>query len=417
MGSSNLTLKILAIGDSTSNIYLMKKFGKNIDIHIIDFPRKGVDKLTTSKDQIEYFDSLLISQQVKKINAIKNNFDLCIATPWAGARIAYLAGINYIMYFVGNDITTPPFSKDNKNYNYFEKYFYKKILNRAIVCIGPQQEYFIPLKKYRKDAIRLDRAFVDIEYFNEKISPIELKKEKFTFLSAQRFGTEKGIENIWEAIKFCKTDFEILQVKWFIEDSSRTVTEFNQLGEINKKLVDEMPKKVRFIPLIKREELGKYFVAADAIMGQMRGGHHQSGIERDAAYCKKPVLCFTDPNQTIIIDGEEIIPPFLPQSNNPQEIAKIIDKIVESKQFRDNLAEKQYEYIKKLCDPELVSKDWEKIFNNVLKNNKNLERNLSIFERLYNYIILRLEKKYIKKFREKNIQAWGKEEYERLIKE
>ncbi len=86
-------------------------------------------------------------------------------------------------------------------------------------------------------------------------------------------------------------------------------------------------------------------------------------------------------------------------------------------QFRDNLAIKEYEYIKKISDPELVSKDWENILVSVLKNNKNLERNLSIFERLYNYIILRLEKKYIKKFREKNIQAWGKEEYERLIRE
>ena len=50
-------MKILAIGDSTSNIYLMKKFAKNIEIHIIDFPKKGVDKTTTGKDGIEYFDS------------------------------------------------------------------------------------------------------------------------------------------------------------------------------------------------------------------------------------------------------------------------------------------------------------------------------------------------------------------------
>ena len=51
-----MTLKILAIGDSTSNIYLMKKFAKNIEIHLIDFPKKGVDKTTTGKDVIEFFD-------------------------------------------------------------------------------------------------------------------------------------------------------------------------------------------------------------------------------------------------------------------------------------------------------------------------------------------------------------------------
>ena len=70
-----MTLKILAIGDSTSNIYLMKKFAKNIEIHLIDFPKKGVDKTTTGKDGIEFFDSLKIADQVDKINSIKDNYD------------------------------------------------------------------------------------------------------------------------------------------------------------------------------------------------------------------------------------------------------------------------------------------------------------------------------------------------------
>jgi len=409
-----MKLKILVIGDSTSNMHSMKKFIKNIDIHIIDFPKKGVDKITTSKDQIEYFDSLLISNQVKKINEIKNDFDLCIAAPWAGARIAYLAGINYIMYFVGNDITTPPFSKDNKNYNYLEKYFYKQILDNAVACVAGTEEYFQPLKRIRKDAIRLDRNFVDTDIFNEKIKPCKLTKKKFTFLSAQRVGTEKGIEKIWEAIKFCKTDFEILQVKWFIEDT--TVQEFRELGEINQKLINEKPKKVRFIPLIKREELGEYFVGVDGIIGQMRAGV-QGGIEREAAFCKKPVICYTNTENLTIIDNEKIIPPFLPQSNEPEEIARIIDKVVESKEFREELAQKEYEYVKKISDPELVSKDWENIFDKILEKSKILDRKLSIFNKLENVIILTIEKIYIRKFREKNIKSWGKEEYERLTRD
>lgn len=406
-------MKILAIGDSTSNIYLMKKFNKNLEIHLIDFPKKGVDKTTTAKDGMEYFDSLLISKQVKKIKKIKDQYDLCIAVPWSGARIAYLAGINYVMYFVGNDITTPPFSKENKNHNYFEKRFYKKILDEAIACIAPMDEYFIPLKKYRKDAIRLDRMFVDTEIFNEKIKPKKIKKNKFTFLSAQRFGTEKGIEKIWKAVELCKTDFEVLQVKWFIEDT--TVQEFRELGEINQKLVNEKPKKVRFIPLIKREELGEYIVGVDGVIGQMRAGV-QGGIEREAAFCKKPVICYTNTENPTIIDDEKIIPPFLPQSNEPEEIARIIDKVVESKEFREELAQKEYEYAKKISDPELVSKDWENIFDKILKESKTLDRKLSIFNKLENFIILTIEKIYIKKFREKNIKVWGKKEYERLTR-
>ncbi|HET9010009.1 MAG TPA: glycosyltransferase [Nitrosarchaeum sp.] len=408
-----MKLKILAIGDSTSNIYLMKKFAKNIEVHLIDFPKKGVDKTTTGKDGIEYFDSLLISKQVEKIKKIKDRYDLCIAVPWAGARIAYLAGINYVMYFVGGDITDPPFAKENKNYNFFERYFYKKILDNAIACVAPMDEYYTPLKKYRKDAIRSDRIFVDTELFNEKIQPIEFKKEKFTFLSAQRFGLEKGMDKIWKAIELCKSDFELLQVKWFIEDT--TTEEFDELSSINKKLVDEKPDKVRFIPLIKRDELGRYFAGADAVMGQMRAGV-QGGIEREAAFCKKPVICYTDPKKPNIIDGEEIIPPFLPKSNEPQEIADIMDKIVESKQFRDDLAQKEYEYVKKISDPELVSRDWENIFVKVFEKSKTLDRKISILDRLLSFIILKIEKIYIKKFKEKNIGVWGKEEYEKLIR-
>ncbi|QLH10187.1 glycosyltransferase [Nitrosarchaeum sp. AC2] len=409
-----MKLKILAIGDSTSNIYLMKKFARNIEVHLIDFPKKGVDKTTTGKDGIEYFDSLLISKQVERIKKIKDNYDLCIAVPWAGTRIAYLAGINYIMYFVGGDITNPPFAKENKNYNFFEKNFYKKILDNAIACIAPMDEYYTPLKKYRKDAIRLDRIFVDTELFNEKIQPIEFKKEKFTFLSAQRFGLEKGMDKIWKAIELCKSDFEVLQVKWFIEDT--TTEKFDELSSINKKLIDEKSDRVRFIPLIKREELGRYFAGANAVMGQMRAGV-QGGIEREAAFCKKPVICYTDPKKPNIVDGEEIIPPFLPKSNEPQEIADIIDKIVESKQFRDDLAQKEYEYVKKISDPELVSKDWENIFVKVFEKSKTLDRKLSILDRFMSFIILKIEKIYIKKFREKNISTWGKEEYDRLIRD
>ena len=408
-----MKLKILAIGDIADNIYLMKKFAKNVEIHLISFPKQGVGKTTTSKDKMEYFDSLLISKQVEKIKKIKDEYDLCIALPWSGARVAYLAGINYIMYFVGGDITNPPFTKENKNYNFFERRFYKKIFDNASACIAPMDEYYTPLEKYRKDAIRLDRMFVDTEIFNEKIQPVKLEKKKFTFLSPQRFGLEKGIDKIWKAIELCKTDFEVLQVQWFIEDKT-TVSEFTKLNLINQKLVNDKPDKVKFIPLIKREEMGKYFIAVDAIMGQMRAGV-QGGIERDAAFCKKPVICFTDTTKPNIIDGEKVTPPFLPQSNEPEEIARIIDRVVESKEFRDDLAEKEYEYIKKLSDPELVSKDWENIFAKVFEKNKKLDRKLPILDRFVNFIFLSIEKLYIKKFKEKNIQVWGKEEYDRLI--
>ena len=405
-------MKILVIGDIANTRYLMKKFSMNVDIDIIDFPKKGVDIIKDAKEGITFFDSLLISKQVEQIKQIKDNYDLVIALPWTGARVAYLADIKYVLYFVGNDITTPPFEQSNKNYNFFEKKFYKKVLDNAILCIAPTIDLFEPLKKYRKDAIRLDRIYVDTEIFNENIKPNKFQKDKFTFLSAQRFSVEKGIDKIWEAIKLCETDFEVLQVKWFIEDT--TVEEFEKLGPINKRLVDEKPENVRFIKLMNRVDLAKYFASVDAIIGQMKTGS-LSGLEREAASCKKPVICYIDPKKTISLDGEEIIPPFLPNCNEPKRIAKIIDKIVQSKEFREELTEKEFLFIKKLCDPQLVAKDWEKILVYAHEKSKE-QKNKSSFDKILIKIILAIEKLYIKKFREKNIKTWGRVEFERLTK-
>ena len=412
-------IKVLAIGDSGDNLYLLKKFSKKLDIHIITFPRAGGDILTTSHDKIDLFDSLKISKQVKKINQIKNNFDLCIVMTWAGARIAYLANLNYVMYFSGGDITTPPFIKNPTlpylkepafRLNWIERSFYKKIFHNAIACIAPMDEYFIPLKKFRDDAIRMDRMFVDVNIFNNKIKPLEKTKKKFVFLSAQRFGIEKGFDIIFEALNKCKTDFEVWQIKWFIEGTAEE-------REINNKLLKKIPPQLKFIPLVKRDELAELFNLADAILGQMRSGC-QGGIERDAAYCKRPIICYTDKSKPMILDNKKIIPPFLPNSKDSDELAKLIDKIVESKEFRDELAEKEYEYIQKAASPDNVSKDWEDIFEKLILKYKSINHNSSkIIKKLENYMTTISEILFYNwKMKEKNIKVWGEKEYTKLMK-
>ncbi len=411
-------IRILAIGDTADNIASLKKFTKKSKIHHINFPQKQAGLLTCSSNDIEFFDSLLISKQVKKIREIKDGYDLCLVMSWAAARIAYLAGLNYIMYFVGDDITTPPFVKNPtvpylKNImfkrNFIERRFYKKVFDTAIACIAPTNEYYSHLKKYRKDAIRMDRIFVDTTLFNDKVQPIELSKTKFTFLSAQRIGLEKGFDVIWKALSLCKSDFEVLQVEWFIE---RTPEE----KETNKMLMEQVPAQIKFIPLIRRQDVSRYFMCADAILGQMRVGI-QGGIERDAAFCKRPVLCYTDPNKTAIIDGKEIIPPFLPQSNEPHEIAKIIDRVVELKDFREQLAENEHKYIKELCDPEKVAGDWENVFEGLLKKYKTINRKISTRNKIEGILAILAEKIiYVRTMRKKNISAWGESEYKRLMR-
>jgi len=422
-------MKILAIGDATNNFYMMQKYAKNFEIHLIDFPKKGVDIKAHSSpsDEVELFDSLLISKQVDKIKQIKDEFDLCIAKPWAGARIAYLAGLNYILYFTGSDIITPPFVKNPKhayggevteNFNFFERGFYRKVFDSAIACVTGTDDYHVKvLKKYRKDAIRIDRVCVDTEIFNKNVTKCDLQKKKFTFFAPQRLGLEKGYDVIWDAIKLCKSDFDFLQVKWFIESNrgGRTITDPSKLSKITMDLYENAPPQVKFIPLIDHKDLGKYFAACDAVIGEMRGGF-LPGIDREAAFCKKPVLSYSDPNNKITLDGKNIMSPFLPRSRSVRELANLIDKIVESKEFRDDLAAKEYEYIKNLSTPELVMRDWEAVFERFSKKYKTIDRKTSFYEKIVNYFGLSLERFYIKKFREKNIQARGEKEYELLTR-
>jgi len=409
-------MKILAIGDTADNIYILQKFAQKFEIHLINFPRKQ-DALKTQSGDVEFFDSLLISKQVKKIKQIKNSYDLCIVVSWAAARIAYLAGINYIMYFVGGDITTPPFIKNptlsyakepTHNFNFLERYFYKKVFDTSRLCITASDAYYNALKKHRDDGIRIDKVSVDTTLFNPNIKPINHTKNKFTFLSAQRIGKEKGFDKIWKAISLCKSDFEILQVEWFIEKTTEE-------KKFKQEIIETIPTQVKLIPLIDRKELGRYFIFADAILGNMRSGFPQ-GIERDAAYCKKPVIAYCDVNQPMMVNGGKVIPPFLPNSNDPKIIAETIDKLVTDEKFRNEIAEAEYEYIKKISSPEVVNDEWEKIFEKVIKKYKKINRKSQKLLPIENLISKILEKFiYVRKMKQRNMDAWGKEEYEKLF--
>ena len=412
-------MKILAIGDTADDYYTLKKFTERSEIHLIDFPKQGVAKTTNIPTGREYFDSLLISKQVKKIKTIKDDYDLCIVLSWSAARVAYLSGINYIMYFVGSDIGNPPFVKNNipiytdfkkplPNLNWVERSFYRKVFDTAIAHVASNFQ-FLFLKKYKPNAIRLDRIFVDTTLFNDKIKPINRPKKKFTFLMLGRIGKAKGVDIIWEALKLCKTDFEVLQVEWFMQ---RTEEEKKD----NEILIKNMPKQVKLIPLIKREELGRHIVWSDAIMGQISG--ITGAVERDSAFCKKVVIHYVDTSKPSLIDGNEIIPPFEPKSKDPHVIAELIDKVVTSKEYREKLIQEQYDYIKKLSDPDVVIKDWENLFEKMIKKYPSINRKDSNLGLKFQNILSNLVENLIYKrtMREKNIQAWGKENYELLTK-
>lgn len=414
-----MVLRVLAIGDTANNIAQIRKFVKKSQIFLINFPLKGAGRLVYHNDDIEFFDSLKISKQVKKIKKIKNDFDICIAMSWAGARIAYLADLNYIMYFVGGDIMTPPFEKNPRlpylakplyNLNIFERKFYKNVFNNAIGVVAITDEYYNQLKKYRDDATRLDRIPMDTSVFNEFAEPIKREKTKFTFFSPQRNGPEKGMDIVWKALPMCKSDFEVLMIDWF---DDRTEEE----KQIIKKLLKETPKQVKFIPMIKREEMPRYYRFADAVLAQMRAGI-QGHVEREGVLCKRAVIHYSDPTKRVYLDGRGVNPPFLPHSQDPKELAKTIDQVVESKEFREKLLEEEYKFIIDQCNPEKAGKDWDELFEKFSIRYKIIKRNSSPIKiKILNIIALMVEELiYSRTMKEKNIRGWGKEEYERLMK-
>ena len=251
--NKKLEIKILAIGDLANSAVVLKKFVKKSNIHVINFRWDTASKLTDIKENVEFFDSLKIKDQLKKILEIKDDYDLVLVQDWSGARLAYLANLNYIIYFVGAALRVPPFIKNPKleylkdplpSLNYFERRFYKKILDDAVACVANADDLFKQLKKFRTKEIHQIGIPIDTTMFNENVKSLERKKEKFTFLSPQRIGLAKGFDIIWEALKLCKSDFDVLQVEWFL--GQRTKEE----REINSNLVKNIPSQVNPIFLL-----------------------------------------------------------------------------------------------------------------------------------------------------------------------
>jgi len=369
-----MCVNVLVIGDIGNIFHTISKFSKS-NIHVINFVQDGMGKYTYAEG-IETFSSYKVSEQVEKINQIKDDYDICI-TMGTGERIAYLADLKYIPFYVGRDIDAPRFIKNSKEewfdeplhkLNFLERRFYKDSFENAIEHIA-YGWVFEHLKKFTKNGIKMDMEPVDPELFNENTKPLDRKKSKFTFFSPQRMGKPKGTDILWEALKFCKTDFDILQVEWFDESTKEEL-------DIKKKIIKTKPKNVKFIPKIKRNDMPKYYNFSDAVIGNLRIGFHEL-ITCESVLCKKPIVQYANPEFKVIINKKEVSVPFVPLTRDPKEVADVIDSIVESESFRDNLYQKQLEYVKRISDPKVVAKWWDDFLEDVVDNQISIRKNSS----------------------------------------
>ena len=370
-----MVLNILVISDVGNYFKTVSKYVKNSKIHIINFPKDGAG-VYTYDESYELFKNYKVAEQVKKINQIKENFDLAVVMG-AGERIAYLAGLNYISYYVGRDIDAPRFVKNSKEswykeplhkLNFFERRFYKKTFDSALVHVAPTW-VFEHLRKHPGNNVKMDLKPLDLTLFDNDVKPLEKKKEKFTFFCPQRMGIPKGTDILWDALKFCKSDFEILQVDW--RDVGTDEEDSSSLS-----LRNNLPSQVKLIPMIKRKEMPSYYQWCDAVIGNLRIGSFEY-VELEAVMCKKPVINFTDKKISIILNDEKIESPFIPENNDPKSIAQIIDKIVLSHEFRENIFKKEYEFVQYISDPKKAGEWWDSLFKKIVKENPSINRESS----------------------------------------
>ena len=370
-----MVLKILAIGDVGNYIKTLSKFTKKSKIRIINFPKDGAG-IYTYDENYELFENYKVSDQVKKINQIKEDFDLAVVMG-TGERIAYLADLNYVSYYVGRDIDAPRFIKNSTEswykeplhrLNFFERKFYKKTFDFAIAHIAPTW-VFEHLKKFQGNNIKMDLKPIDLTLFSDNSEPHTKKKEKFTFFCPQRMSISKGTDILWKALRYCKTDFKILQVDW----RDLTTDEENRTSL---RLRENLPPQVELIPMIKRKDMPSYYGWADAVIGNLVIGSFEY-VELEAVMCKKPVISFTDKSFKIILEGIELQSPFLPENNDPKIIAEVIDKMVLSKNFRETLYKQEYEFVKEITDPVKAGEWWDSLFEKMIKENPSINRKSS----------------------------------------
>ena len=392
---------MLLIGDVGNYFQTVSKFVKKSKIHIVNFPKDGAG-IYTYDENYELFENYKVRDQVKKINEIKKNFDLALVMG-TGERIAYLADLNYISYYVGRDIDAPRFIKNSKEswfkeplhkLNFLERRFYKKTFDFAITHVAPTW-VFEHLKKYSKKCLKMDRKPIDLTLFENKSTPLSKRKEKFTFFCPQRMGIPKGTDILWKALRYCKTDFQILQVDWRdIGTDEENKTSFQ--------LRENLPPQVKLIPMIKRKDMPSYYYWADATIGNLRIGSFEY-VELEAVICKKPVVSFTDKSYKIILEGTELQSPFLPEDNDPKIIAEIIDNIVSSADFRETLYKKEYEFVKEITDPNKAAEWWDSLFEKSVTKYDSINRKSSIITVRFRMLLFLIANRlYYKKLKRLN---------------
>ena len=94
---------------------------------------------------------------------------------------------------------------------------------------------------------------------------------------------------------------------------------------------------------------------------------------------KKTNIQYTDKRKNITLDNLKLESPFQPFSNDPKAIAEIIDKIVESKEFREELFSQEEKFVNQIADPIKCAEWWDDMFEKVFEKYGTIQRKSSPF--------------------------------------
>ena len=209
-----------------------------------------------------------------------------------------------------------------------------------------------------------------------------------------RMEKAKGTDILWKALKLCKSDFDIIGVDWYGETT-------DEEREFKKELISNMPQQIKLIPPIKNEDIPKYYTFADAVIANLFIGTFEL-VSLESVMCGTPVIQFTDKKRKIVVDDNILDSPFLPFSNDPETIAKLIDHMVESKSFCDEMLQQQQKFVNTISDPQKCADWWDSLFEKMIINHKNIRKNSSEYKikfRMIHFLISnRLYLSKIKKF-------------------
>ena len=143
---------------------------------------------------------------------------------------------------------------------------------------------------------------------------------------------------------------------------------------MDKELISNMPQQIILIPPIKNEDIPKYYTFADAVIANLFIGTFEL-VSLESVMCGTPVIQFTDKKRKIVVDDNILDSPFLPFSNDPETIAILIDHMVESKSFCDEMLQQQQKFVNTISDPQKCADWWDSLFEKMIINHKNIRKN------------------------------------------